>query len=54
MPGMIWWPLLPAEETLRELVRRRPDMKLQAAMTCIEANYERLWDELEPEPRWDL
>ena len=54
MPGMIWWPLLPAEETLRELVRRRPDMKLQAAMTCIEANYEQLWDELEPEPRWEL
>ncbi|RKU40476.1 hypothetical protein DL546_000909 [Coniochaeta pulveracea] len=54
MPGMIWWPLLPAEETLRELVRRRPDMRLQAAMTCIEANYELLWDELAPEPRWEL
>ncbi|KAB5575734.1 hypothetical protein GE09DRAFT_602608 [Coniochaeta sp. 2T2.1] len=54
MPGMIRWPLLPAEETLRELVRRRPDMRLQAAMACIEANYERLWDELAPEPRWEL
>lgn len=49
MPGMIWWPLLPREETLRELARRRPDMRLQVAMTCVAANYERLWDELEPE-----
>lgn len=54
MPGMIWWPLIPAEETLRELVRRRPDMKLQAAMTCIEANYQQLWAELEPKPRDEL
>lgn len=57
MPGMIWWPLLPREETLRELARRRPDMRLQVAMTCIAANYERLWDELEPEPHpalWKL
>jgi hypothetical protein len=54
MPGMIWWPLIPDEVTLRELARRRPDMKLQVAMTCIEANYERLWKELEPEPSQQL
>jgi hypothetical protein len=49
MPGMIWWPLLPDQVTLRELARRRPDMKLQVAMACIAANYERLWQELKPE-----
>jgi len=57
MPGMIWWPLIPREETLRELARRRPDMRLQVAMACIAANFERFWDELEPEPHpalWKL
>ncbi|OIW32666.1 hypothetical protein CONLIGDRAFT_660508 [Coniochaeta ligniaria NRRL 30616] len=54
MPGMIWWPLLPDEITLRELARRRPDMKLQVAMACIAANYERLWKELNPEPAPEL
>ncbi|KAI9640873.1 hypothetical protein NHQ30_010714 [Ciborinia camelliae] len=50
MPFMIWWPLLPQEATLRELARRRPDMMLQVAMTCIAADYRELWEELTPEP----
>jgi hypothetical protein len=29
-------------------------MKLQVAMTCIAANYERLWKELKPEPSQEL
>ncbi|OHW91562.1 hypothetical protein CSPAE12_09867 [Colletotrichum incanum] len=39
MPALIWWPLIPAAETLKELVRRRPDMKLQVAMACIAGDY---------------
>jgi hypothetical protein len=50
VPGMIWWPLIPAEETLEELAKRRPDMHLQVAMACIAGNYTRLWDKLSPEP----
>ncbi|KAK2060412.1 hypothetical protein LY76DRAFT_509962 [Colletotrichum caudatum] len=56
MPVMIWWPLIPAQETLRELARRRPDMSLQVAMACIQGDYRVLWDELAPEPcsaLWD-
>ncbi|KAK2017154.1 hypothetical protein LZ32DRAFT_551605 [Colletotrichum eremochloae] len=56
MPAMIWWPLIPAEETLKELARRRPDMVLQVAMACIEGDYRVLWDELAPQPcmaLWD-
>ncbi|KAK2033986.1 hypothetical protein LX32DRAFT_660138 [Colletotrichum zoysiae] len=56
MPVMIWWPLIPAQETLRELARRRPDMNLQVAMACIQGDYRVLWDELAPEPcsaLWD-
>jgi hypothetical protein len=50
VPGMIWWPLIPQEETLEELARLRPDMELQVAMACIAGNYKRLWDKLAPEP----
>ncbi|GKT96469.1 hypothetical protein Ct61P_14319 [Colletotrichum tofieldiae] len=54
MPAMIWWPLIPAEETLKELVRRRPDMHLQVAMACIVGDYRELWEELSPEPCSEL
>jgi hypothetical protein len=54
VPGMIWWPLIPREETLEELARRRPDMKLQVAMACIAGNYKRLWDKLALEPSRQL
>lgn len=50
VPGMIWWPLMPAEETLEVLAERRPDMHLQVAMACIAGNYRPLWDKLAPEP----
>jgi hypothetical protein len=32
-----------------EIPGRRPDMRLQGAMTCIAANYQALWDELQTE-----
>ncbi|KAF6804885.1 hypothetical protein CMUS01_14742 [Colletotrichum musicola] len=54
MPAMIWWPLIPQEETLRELHRRRPDMHLQVAMACIAGDFRVLWDELSPEPCLEL
>ncbi|WQF76702.1 hypothetical protein CDEST_01716 [Colletotrichum destructivum] len=54
VPAMIWWPLIPAEETLKELVRRRPDMKLQAAMACIAGDYRALWEDLAPRPCSEL
>ncbi|EGO57222.1 hypothetical protein NEUTE1DRAFT_121728 [Neurospora tetrasperma FGSC 2508] len=54
IPGMIWWPLIPAERTLKALAKRRPDMHLQVAMACIAGNYKKLWDELAPEPCYQL
>ncbi|WQF84020.1 hypothetical protein CDEST_09034 [Colletotrichum destructivum] len=54
MPALIWWPLIPAAETLKELVRRRPDMKLQVAMACIAGDYRVLWDALAPQPCAEL
>ena len=57
IPGMIWWPLVPAERTLEVLAKRRPDMHLQVAMACIAGNYKELWDKLAPEPSkqlWDM
>jgi hypothetical protein len=39
---------------MRELARRRPDMKMQVVMTCIAADYKLLWDELAPEPCFQL
>lgn len=50
VPGLIWWPLIPAEETLKELALRRPDMDLQVAMACIAGNYKDLWNWLKPRP----
>ncbi|TGO74818.1 hypothetical protein BELL_0254g00030 [Botrytis elliptica] len=49
-PFLIWWPLIPLELTLREIVRRRPSMLRQVAMACIAADYFQLWSELRPEP----
>ena len=57
IPGMIWWPLVPAERTLEVLAKRRLDMHLQVAMACIAGNYKELWDKLAPEPSkqlWDM
>ncbi|KAJ4398157.1 hypothetical protein N0V85_006354 [Neurospora sp. IMI 360204] len=54
VPGMIWWPLIPAERTLEVLAKRRPDMHLQVAMACIAGNYTELWDKLAPEPSRQL
>ncbi|KAL1856432.1 hypothetical protein Daus18300_010699 [Diaporthe australafricana] len=49
-PFLIWWPLIPHEATLRELVRRRPDMKLQVALACIAGDYHVTYKLLDVEP----
>ncbi|KAI7786226.1 Alpha-mannosyltransferase [Diaporthe eres] len=49
-PFLIWWPLIPHEATLRELVRRRPDMKLQVALACIAGDYHVTYKSLDVKP----
>ncbi|KAH8664681.1 hypothetical protein BX600DRAFT_464860 [Xylariales sp. PMI_506] len=46
MPFLIWYPLFPAEDTLRKLLRLRPGAFPQIAMACALADYRHLWDEL--------
>ncbi|KAJ8058602.1 hypothetical protein OCU04_012779 [Sclerotinia nivalis] len=50
LPFMIWYPLIPQQKTLRELMRRKPYIHIQIAITCIVADYRSLWDDLKPEP----
>ncbi|KAK2753486.1 hypothetical protein FQN54_007876 [Arachnomyces sp. PD_36] len=47
LPYTIWHPLVPLEETLEELVRRKPDMKPQAARACIVGDYQQLYDKID-------
>ncbi|KIH94803.1 hypothetical protein SPBR_09234 [Sporothrix brasiliensis 5110] len=54
IPYVIWHPRLPDWATLRELVRRRPDMRSQAAHACIVADYQGTYDGLQPEPSYVL
>ncbi|KAK3360637.1 hypothetical protein B0T25DRAFT_132176 [Lasiosphaeria hispida] len=50
LPYCIWYPGRPGRETLKELVRRRPDMRQQAGRACIVAGFTGVFDELDPEP----
>lgn len=54
IPYVIWYPLIPEDDTLKEIVRRKPEMKKQAAQACIFADYQHLYDELNPEPDYVL
>ncbi|KAK4184080.1 hypothetical protein QBC35DRAFT_67939 [Podospora australis] len=50
LPHLIWEPLLPQEETLRELILRRPNnifLRESVALACIKGNYRATWDALE-------
>lgn len=49
LPYTIWHPLVPLEETLEELIRRRPDMKPQAARACIVGDYQQLYTKIDPD-----
>ncbi|KAK5656633.1 hypothetical protein OQA88_4613 [Cercophora sp. LCS_1] len=49
MPYMIWYPSVPSFYILRELVKKRPDMRQQIARACIVGGYDKLFDEIDPE-----
>ncbi|WYZ38472.1 hypothetical protein EsH8_III_000386 [Colletotrichum jinshuiense] len=46
LPAFFWWPHHPHEDTLRELVWRRPDLRHQVTLACIASSYQSLYDEL--------
>ncbi|KAJ5561542.1 hypothetical protein N7535_003996 [Penicillium sp. DV-2018c] len=50
LPYCIWYPTIPRESVLRELHRRRPDMKPAIARACILANYQDTYDLLDVDP----
>lgn len=50
LPYMIWYPHRPRRQTLREIVRLRPEMKRAVAHACIVCDYRELWISLRPEP----
>ncbi|KAK4205954.1 hypothetical protein QBC37DRAFT_329547 [Rhypophila decipiens] len=50
LPYTIWYLTVPDQETLRELVRRQPAAKPQAARACIVGGYYDLFEQLDPEP----
>jgi hypothetical protein len=49
LPYNIWYPIIPVEATLEELVRRRPDMKPQAARACIAGDFQSLYEKFNPD-----
>ncbi|KAB5554734.1 hypothetical protein GE09DRAFT_1287224 [Coniochaeta sp. 2T2.1] len=54
LPRQIWYPGLAAEDTYRDLARRKPAMVPQIARACIAADYECLFDDLDPVPEYEL
>lgn len=51
LPWLIWWPVRPHENTLRELAAKCPSMRPQVAITSILCDYILLFKELRPPPR---
>ncbi|KAF1985683.1 alpha/beta-hydrolase [Aulographum hederae CBS 113979] len=49
-PAVIWFPTRATSPTYRELARRRPNLKPQAARACIVADYQATFDALDPDP----
>lgn len=57
LPHVIWYPLLPREETLRELVRRLPNQRYlleSVALACVAADYHGTYDLLGIRPNLRL
>ncbi|KAF9871576.1 hypothetical protein CkaCkLH20_10987 [Colletotrichum karsti] len=52
IPTMFWYPLIPQEITLRELLRRRPSTKFSVGMACIIADYHYTYDALDVTPHY--
>jgi hypothetical protein len=50
LPYCIWYPSIPRESVLKELHRRRPDMKPAISRACILANYEDIYNLLDVDP----
>jgi len=50
LPYCIWYPGLPTGVVLEELVRRRPEMRQQAARACIVAGASETFKQLDPDP----
>jgi hypothetical protein len=50
LPILIWHPNPASKYTYTELARRRPSMTPQIARACINANYQDLFDSLDPTP----
>lgn len=51
LPWLIWWPVRPHENTLRELAGKCPSMRYQIAITAILCDYRSLFMSLKPSPR---
>ncbi|KAJ6178058.1 hypothetical protein N7519_008519 [Penicillium mononematosum] len=51
LPWLIWWPVRPHENTLRELASKCPSMRHQIAITAILCDYKSLFRSLKPPPR---
>ncbi|KAJ5801018.1 uncharacterized protein N7518_003086 [Penicillium psychrosexuale] len=51
LPWLIWWPVRPHENTLRELAGKCPSMRPQIAITSILCDYQSLFMALNPPPR---
>lgn len=47
LPYLIWYPLIPTQQTLSELARRVPVMTPQIAHACVYADYRNTYDELD-------
>ncbi|KAL5362441.1 hypothetical protein BJX96DRAFT_153939 [Aspergillus floccosus] len=50
LPILIWHPQRAGKDTYAELARRRPSMIPQIARACMHADYQDLFDELDPAP----
>ncbi|KAG9567239.1 hypothetical protein KCU71_g2869, partial [Aureobasidium melanogenum] len=48
LPYCIWFPQLAYPDVYEEIVRLRPEMKLQAARACIVANYQSTFEKIDP------
>ncbi|CAG7937258.1 unnamed protein product [Penicillium salamii] len=51
LPWLIWWPVRPNENTLRELASKCPSMRHQIAIAAILCDYYSLFRSLKPPPR---
>lgn len=51
LPKLIWFPYQGSEDTYGKLARLKPQLVRFIARACVVANYQALFDELDPRPR---